>query len=254
MTADRPRPRRRRPLRSAALSGVLASCLVALGASTAAAVPKGTRVEEPVKDKCIGRSVADGNAGEPTVSWWGGSASSSISIYRDTRPTGRMYSCFYKFRIKDASKTADYWGLSVETVWSFTGGNRSYPAKAMQNVFSNRAAIDGIFGHTPTYVSHSACSRTIDVGVSKGPVSVSTPIQLCSDYTVRKQTSTTKGGLWTTDKAGGVRRMETVFFEKVPQGVVPTFTSTVYIPRYFEHFDGSHYSGIPNWITHDFKG
>jgi hypothetical protein len=226
---------------SALVLAMLGSTLV-VGASPAAAVPHGTSVSI-VSSKCVGR---DGN-GKPTIGWIGSGFESTKSTYLKTRVMGKLFTCFWKFKFSDKDKKFDYWGASVQSYWIRTDkyGNPTYPALASHQIASSKTAKDGVFDGTNTYTSKKSCTTQVDVGVSAGAFSVSTPIQACSSYKMQAVRTSNSAGYWKMPKVGGFTRVETAYMQKVAQGAKPTFSMSVNYPYY-----GCHYSeGLGHWVA-----
>lgn len=233
------RPRR---MRSALLAAPLAAALIAAGIGPAAA--------KPGESVCFGKIAGSGQA---TTPWWGGSYSPSAPIYKDTRPRGKMKGCMRKYKVTDVDKNYDYWGLGIVTEWTHTGGNERYAATVMHDVTSNKTARSQDYDATRSYTSRTTCGREWSVGMALKLLDVSTVFQVCKDYTVTLSHYDERGALWTTTKAGGIRRVSTRYYQKVPKGKEPTFTATVYIPQYTMEWNGSAWTYTTHFATETHK-
>ncbi|WP_157441978.1 hypothetical protein [Actinoplanes awajinensis] len=221
--------------------GLLGPAL-AIGASPAAAVPSGVKVDI-VKSACVGKS----STGKPTISWVGSGLQVPLkSAYVKTRVQGKLFACFWKYKFSDQDRNYDYWGASVETYWVRTDkkGKASYAALANHQISSNKTARGGIFAGTKDYTSKTSCSRQIDVGVSIGAFSASTPIQACSSYKMDQVRASNTAGYWKMPKIGGFTHVETTYMQKVKQGVKPTFSMSANYPKYGYHWS----DGASHWV------
>lgn len=213
------------------LAGGITVVLVgsALVVSTpASAVPQGTSVSI-VSSKCVGR---DGN-GKPTIAWVGaGWENPSKPIYLKTRPAGKLMTCFWKFKFSDKDKKYDYWGASVQSYWVRTSGDAKYAAPANHQISSSKTAKGGVFDGTNSYKSSKSCTQQVDVGVTVGVFSITTPIQACKKFAMSAARVSNSAGYWKIPKVGGFTRVETAYMQKVKQGAKPKFSMGVNYPNY----------------------
>jgi hypothetical protein len=210
--------------------GITATMVVsALAVATPAnAVPHGTSVSI-VSSKCVGR---DSN-GKPTIAWTGaGWENPSKKIYLKTRPSGKLMTCFWKFKFSDRDKKYDYWGASVQSYWVRSKGEAKYSAPANHQISSSKTAKGGVFDGTNSYKSSKSCSQQVDVGVTVGVFSVATPIQACKSYKMTASRVSDSSGYWKIPKVGGFTRVETAYMQKVKQGAKPKFSMAVNYPNY----------------------
>jgi hypothetical protein len=180
---------------------------------------------------CAGQAPdSASNAGHANFAWYG-SASDTASKQASSkyRVSGKMYTCFAKYRIVDEDSNYDYYAAAIDTKWEYTKGRTHYRAKAVLQVASSVTAT--VARGTDTYVSASACSRQVDVGLTLGVFSVATPMQICEDYSVKLENARTTGARWTMANVGKADNFEVMYIQKVTAGKKPTFTMTTSVPN-----------------------
>ena len=180
---------------------------------------------------CVGQAPdSASNAGHANFAWYGSASdTASKSASSKYRVSGKMYTCFAKYRIDDEDSKYDYYVAGIDTTWEYTKGRTHYRAKAVLLVASNLTATEA--RGTGTYVSASDCRRQVDVGLSLGVFSVSTPMQICEDYSVKLENARTTGARWTMANVGKAAGFEVMYIQKVKAGKKPTFTMTTSVPN-----------------------
>ena len=204
---------------------MVASVMAAPGAHAAPPDIPGAGIN---KSKCSDRTSP--------MKWWGGTEI-NYPFPNEVIPKGTVYVCFYKYLVKGSDKHGDYWGMVAESHWTFTGKNAGWPAATHQSIVSSRGAKDNVFDGTESYTSSKSCTETGSVSVAAGPLSFSLPIKMCKSYKISRYGLSDNSAYWKSDSAGGLRVMRTTFFQKVPEGRVPTFDVTFAVPQYKNYYD-----------------
>ncbi len=233
----------KRPIRIALTLVLSAAGLGALAAPAHAAEPS-----------CEAGIVGTGTTVNHPESWWGGQSYQPAVIWNDTHPRGTTYHQWTKFKCSLASDPDyDYYGLDAESFWTIDKGNKDDPATIFQQIYTDTPSEDGYGNSTDSYVSHSDCGIPVDVGVELGIVHIGTSMDICKDYGINRYGHGPAGALYTGDKAGEYRHVETAFMEKVPKGIVPKFEVDFGIPQYQTAWDpGTIYYNVTSHIAWDY--
>jgi hypothetical protein len=242
---------RHRSRRAVGLVAVMSALLLALVTATPAlAATFWANVPAyPIASKCVGRD----NYGNPTISWRGGDPVHTVFYPYNNEPHGKMYLCYYTYRLGTKTADGDYYAVDLKTVWQGQAFFTNHQATAIQYVESNRSSKDQIFDSTPTYTSNVSCTAPVSVGISAGYISVSTEFQVCSGTTV-SAVGWSMGGDWSTNSALNVRTIETSFFQKVAHGLVPTFTIEFAVPYYtYQQVGTQEWSITRAWHWYDYS-
>lgn len=174
--------------------------------------------------------------------------------YGDRWATGHVYVCYTKYRISDGDPNGDYYALVADSHWTYSAGNKSYPARMYQFVASNATSKDNVYGSTPGFTSNQSCSTSFSVSFGVGPFSVSTSPRVCSGYTVSRTTYSYVRSNWQAEKVGGLSNVETAYSQKVANGTVPKFEVHFAIPNYGHYYNGSYWQTTANWTWVDWYG
>jgi hypothetical protein len=184
------------------------------------------------------------------LAWWGGN---NNGVHPDlVQPKGSMYLCYYKYRIADSDSSGDYWAMSVETYWTLRDGEADYPAVMYQNATSNLSARSNVYTATPSFTSNTSCNSSLSFTVSAGPIGATVRPRVCSGYRVNRYGYGPTQALYTSTSAGGLRKVETVYLQKVANGAVPRFTVSVAIPRYTHTWNGLYWKQTAKltWLSY----
>ncbi len=158
---------------------------------------------------------------------WNGEARAGLGY-----PRGNVYVCWWKYRINDSDTRADYYAVVAASYWTHSAGPAGYPAAMGQSVQSSAVSVDNAYGATGSFTTNKSCTSPVTLSVGWGPISASTTPTLCSGYTVTRSTYGSAGAGWSSPKAAGLRTIETMYTQKVPQGTVPRYTVRFSIPIY----------------------
>lgn len=218
-----------RPARVALVTAAAATAVLATSTSASAASFSATAKVN--KSSCTSQSSP--------YKWWGGGPSSA-SAYT-YRPRGTVFICFTKYKISDSDRRYDYWAVEIESNWRFSDGSAKAPAAMFQNIRSSIGARGNVYAATPTHKSNRSCGQSFSVGVQAGFFSASVSPKVCKGHTVRRSSYSAKYARYTSPKAGGLRRVQTLYTQKVPQGKVPKYNLSVGVPRYKFTWDGMWY-------------
>jgi hypothetical protein len=82
-----------------------------------------------------------------------------------------------------------------------------------------------MYGGTPSVTSREPdCTLPIDAAFSVGGfVGLTARLQMCQGYGITREHVEGNFAWWSTDLAAGLRKVQTDFIQKVPEGVVPIF-------------------------------
>jgi hypothetical protein len=165
-------------------------------------------------------------------------------------PHGTVVVCYTKYRLQDQDATGDYYAIEVSSEYTLSAATvyPSDPAVASQYAISDTASKDDRYGWTRAYTSSRSCTSPFTVGLNVAIFSISTTPEACSSYSVYVLNPGTRGATWQTTYAGEMRDIETTFVQKVPNGVVPTYSIQFRIPYYIYRYDAN-FSGY--WVTQD---
>lgn len=209
-----------RPTRAVLVTAAAATAVIATSTSASAAdFSVSARVN---KSSCTSQSSP--------YKWWGGGPSSA-SAYT-FRPRGTVFICFTKYKISDSDRRYDYWAVEIESNWRFTDGDAKAGAQMFQNIKSSIEARGNVYAATPTHKSNRSCSQSLSVAVQVSFFNATVSPKICSGYTVKRSSYSAKYARYTSAKAGGLRRVQTLYTQKVPQGRVPKYNLSVGVPRY----------------------
>ncbi|MFI0448208.1 hypothetical protein [Actinomadura sp. 6N118] len=215
-----------RPARAVLVTAAAATAVIATSTTaSAASFSVSARVN---KSSCTSQSSP--------YKWWGGGPSSA-SAYT-YRPRGTVFICFTKYKISDSDRRYDYWAVQIQSNWRFRDGDAKAGARMFQNIKSSIEARGNVYAATPTHKSNRSCNQSFSVGVQAGFFGASVSPKICSGYTVQRSSYSAKYARYTSTKAGGLRRVETVYTQKVPQGRVPKYNLSVGVPRYQFDWNG----------------
>jgi hypothetical protein len=218
---------------------------LALGISpvSAAAWP-GDLQPHQIVSKCVGKN---NYTGQPTIAWRGGDPGVQMGAMDPNvvDPHGKMYLCYYTYRLGDKGPDGDWYGVRLFTYWDAADVALSDArAEARQTLQSTKGPIDGIFGWTASSTSTYDCTIPFNVGIAGGAygvsIGISTTMQFCKNVTVSLIASTGTDASWKTTKAGKLTQIETVYYEMVAHGTVPTFWINFRVPYYtYQYSAGS---------------
>lgn len=169
-----------------------------------------------------------------SLKWHGGFPYEGM--FADDPARGRVKLCWVKYRLRDRDPDAAYYAVSLQSEWTHVHGERKFPAKMHHAVVSSIRGDRRVFGGTASYTSSSDCLDEVSVSFGVGPIGVSTTPRICDDYGIERYKLGREKALWRSSKAAGLRTIETVYVQKVPQGRVPRFDVVFAIPRYRNWF------------------
>lgn len=238
-------------LRSSRVATALVAGAAALAGVAATAVPASASMNVPASASIINR-VCSG-----AISWWGGETAYSTKYNVDTRSHGTVKICYAVYKFNDSNTSYDWYAADLQTVWTNASGSNTNAAAVLgQTISSGKYTSDNDYSATPTYKSSTSCSTPINVGLTATTgvfeASVSTPIQLCSGYTVTRGSFGQKSASWTTPKVGKSPSVETGYHQKVTAGR-PTYTFTVMVPYYSYSYNGSIWVRAENYRWYTYK-
>ena len=187
------------------------------------------------------------------MSWSGGYPVQGAQ-YADRWASGRVFVCFTKYRLSDRDPAGDYYAMVVTSHWSLSSGNRGYPARTYQFTSSNAASRDNVYSATPSFTSNLSCSSPLSYGLQLGPFSLSATPSVCKGYRVNRTAYTATRANFQSEKAGGLRTLETVYAQKVRNGTVPRFDVHVAVPTYRHYFNGLWWETGAAWRWVDWYG
>jgi hypothetical protein len=208
------------PARAVLVTAAAATAVIAT--STSASAADFTVSAKVNKSSCTSQSSP--------YKWWGGGPSSA-SAYM-FRPRGTVFICFTKYKISDSDRRYDYWAVEIESNWRLKDGHAKVGARIFQNIKSSIKAHDNVFGATPTHKSDLSCSQPLTVNFQVSVFSASVSPKICKGHTVRLSSYSPTAARYTSTKAGGLRRVQTLYSQKVRQGRVPKYNLSVGVPRY----------------------
>ena len=166
------------------------------------------------------------------VGWRG----QQLSYFYLNQPRGRVRFCWQLTKKADIETDpvtgSDYYVMRAVSYWTHDGGNPSDPAWMYQNIRSSVVAKDNVYYSTENVSSSSSCTHPITVSVGHGPLQVSTELQMCSGYGITRYSYSSQKAEWYSTKVGGLRKVETVYSQKVKQGERPTFRVEFGTPQY----------------------
>ncbi len=183
-----------------------------------------------LKSACVGR---DSN-GNPTITWRGGHVGDDYGKFwnpANYAPHGKMYFCYYVYRLGDKTADGDVYAVDLRSVWNESGVWDSESAIGAQYVSSNTATKDSIWDSTPTFTSNNSCTTPVTIRLSASIFSVSTQYSVCSGETITV-TRGSKVATWNIPRAAKVRSVETSYYQKVAHNARPTFTIWFEVPYY----------------------
>ncbi|MFG2039545.1 hypothetical protein [Dactylosporangium sp. NPDC048998] len=183
----------------------------------------------------VSASIAKSSCTPTATSWFGGYP--TIGIFPYPNPQGTVKFCVYKLKFADTDSTADYYGIVLQSKWTFTKGSRDYPAAMNQSAYSNIGALSAVYDGTGSFTSNVSCTSPLTIGLNIGVFSAAVTPTVCSGFKVTAAGATTTGDSWSSPKAGGLTTLETMYVQKVPQGKVPLFSVNFGIPQYDVWFD-----------------
>jgi hypothetical protein len=186
-----------------------------------------------------------------TYSWAGANVSTAYAAA--SWPRGSVNFCAWKYQMKDSDPYFDYYLVYGVSSYSRSAGSANLAAPAYQQLDSSRSASGGVYGATKSYTSNVSCNSSLSVGVSAGPFSATVTPSLCSGYSVSRYYSGPSGNGWKATKVGGVKSLQSTFYQKVPQGTKPIFTVNFIRPTYRHVWYGNLYwketAGSAKWTA-----
>lgn len=203
-----------RPAAVIAAVAALAAPVVAAAPAEAASVPNGA-------------IVTSACSSQTSKYAWNGLAKAGLGY-----PRGTVYVCWWKYKMTDADSRADYYAVVASSYWTHSAGPAGYDAAMSQSIQSSVAARDNVYNATGSFQTNTNCSSPVSLSIGWGPFSASTSPTICSGYKVTRSTYNSAGAGWSSPKAAGLRKIETMFTQKVPQGTVPRYTVRFSIPIY----------------------
>lgn len=210
-------------MRSTRTWRVLAAASAAALATSLLSAPAATAVEFNTS-----RSILDSDC----TTWlkWRGGFPENVT-HPNVEPHGKVKLCWVKYRLKDRDPDARYYAVSLQSMWRSRGDSR-YPAEMQQVVRSTVGSMDRVYGSTNSYTSSKDCSDSVTVSFGVGPFSASTTPKICDNYGIERYKANGSESYWRSDRAGGLRYIETAFAQKVPRGQVPLYDIVFAIPNY----------------------
>ncbi|WGL52221.1 hypothetical protein P5P86_20000 [Nocardioides sp. BP30] len=166
-----------------------------------------------------------------------GKVSNLYPGYKAHGAGGTVTYCTWKFRIKNADKTADYYLTEVREAFAktqsadagFAGNDGSWAVR----VTSSLAAKTNVYNATPTYKKTvvKGCP-SVSAGYSFYGFSISLGQTLCATTTVTRADLTRSGAAWRSAHASEMKVADLTFSQKVKDGKVPKFTFNATRPAY----------------------
>lgn len=206
----------------AALLGILvAPLLTVVGPAAPAQAVEFTAGRSILKSGCTSQT--------DRMHWWGGM---DTGIRTVKWAKGRVHVCWVKYRLKDRDDSADYYAVSLTSYWTMKRGLRRDPAEMNQIVTSSLGSKGSVYGATNDFTSTRACNESLSVTLSAGPFGATVSPKLCESYKVDRYRYAESEAYWRSPRAGGLRKVETAFVQKVRQGRVPKFDIYFAIPQY----------------------
>ena len=146
-----------------------------------------------------------------------------------TVPSGEVVAELRSTRIDDLDPSADYYAVLVETMWSRGPGTARLRSTVELTLTSDSAAIDDVFGATDSFISDADCTETVYPPTTGGAVPGGTA-EVCGGYGVDLVDLGPSSAMWRALQPEGLRHLELVYSQKVPEGVAPTWTLTIKAP------------------------
>jgi hypothetical protein len=242
---------------SVPVTAVLAGALVIVAGSPAAAEPEPTFSEQVLKvgsyssaPQLVGTSTQE-LEDKWDMRWFGGE-DGTVSWPTD-HPRGRMRFGWTKYRIVDADPSADYYLMDVWSEWRMTGGLQWHDAYMFHQIHSSVTSPGSDVAATPTHTSNKSCFDQLQVGINVGIAAIGWTPRICNGHKVTLSALTGNSAHWYSDRAGGLNMVQTGFYQKVPQGVVPQYSVNIGIPQYTATWNGqwwvvnSHIAWTQGW-------
>jgi len=177
-------------------------------------------------------------------------------VFADRWASGKVYVCFTKYRFPDSDPRGDYYALEASSHWTYQKGKRSFPARMYQFIASNTKSKDNRYGSTPSFTSSKNCNQSFSIGFQIGPplfnLAASGNQTLCKGYNVTRTDYKDNRSNWTSSQAGGLTTINTTYFQKVPEGVVPRFDVHFGIPQYKHSWKHNYWETKENFYWVDY--
>lgn len=175
-------------------------------------------------------------------------------VFPDRPASGEVVVCYRKWRFVDDDPRYDYYALEAESSWTYKSGKRNFPARMYQFIASNKTSQQNVYSSTPTFTSSTSCGREFEVSFAVGPIEIGTSQQVCNSYTVTRSAYTANRSNWTSSKAGGLKMVTTVYYQKVPAGAAPKFDVNFAIPQYKNYWNNLYWETREDFYWVDFRG
>lgn len=133
-------------------------------------------------------------------------------------------------RTDDADPTGDYYSLHVVTSWTHTAGMARLPAPVQLRVVSDTAAVSNVHGATKGFVSSAGCQEMVTLPPTIGADGHDGTATACRGYGMRLLAEDESSAAWLAEQPAGLRQVEVVYAQKVPDGARPVWTVELTAP------------------------
>lgn len=133
-------------------------------------------------------------------------------------------------RVEDADPGGDYYVVHVVTSWTHVDGMARLPAPVQLSVVSDTASTSHVHGATRSFVSSAGCDAVLALPATAGASGHLGTASVCRGYGMALLDEDETSATWQVDQPAGLRQVEVVYAQKVPEGALPVWTVRLATP------------------------